>query len=319
MLGFTFPGQGSQSVGMLSELADHSPCVRRTFAEASEVLGYDLWALCQEGPVERLNSTLHTQPAMLTAGVSTWRAWKDAGGPAASLLAGHSLGEFSALVCAEAIEFSDAVKVVAARAKFMQEAVPVGEGGIAAILGLDEATVVEVCKEISNSAGQREVSAVNFNAPGQVVIAGHADAVAKALGLAKERGARKAIPLPMSVPVHCRLMKPAADRFESALAKCPISTPSVPVVHNARIAPADDVDDLRRSLVDQLTRPVPWIRTIQYYVSSGITRVVELGPGKVLTSLNRRIDKSLRCSFVQNRETLEAAIALAHDDTPREV
>lgn len=285
-----FPGQGSQSVGMLADLSASSPVVRQTFAEASEALGLDVWQLTQRGPEEHLNLTENSQPAMLTAGVAVWRAWQDAGGPRPSLMAGHSLGEYTALVCAAAIDFSDAVRLVAERGRLMQRAVPAGRGAMAAILGLDDEQVRAVCRD---AADDEVVEAVNFNAPGQVVIAGQADAVTRAGELARKAGAKRIVPLAVSVPSHCALMRPAAERLAERLAATLIQPPVVPVIHNVNVESAAEPDRIRELLAAQLYRPVRWVETVERMKSEGVEVLVEAGPGKVLSGLTRRIDKSM--------------------------
>ena len=305
---FVFPGQGSQSLGMMDGLAQHHPEVRATFEAASDLLGYDLWALVQEGPREHLDETERTQPAMLAAGVSTWRAWKAAGGRSPDLMAGHSLGEYSALVCAESLDFAGAVRAVSARARFMQSAVPRGEGAIAAVLGLDDAAVEEVCAE----AGEDSVAgvwAVNYNAPGQVVVAGKAEAVARATELAGVRGARRIVPLPMSVPVHCRLMAPAAERFEEVLSDIEFHPPKIAVVHNSDLECHDQAQKIRAALVRQLTRPVRWASTVDVFKDYGARTLVEVGPGRVLTGLARRIDRELRALSLHDAKSFDNVLA----------
>ncbi len=304
-LAFLFPGQGSQSVGMLKELADATPVIRRTFDEASEALSYDLWSLVQNGPEEDLNRTDRTQPAMLAAGVAVWRAWVERGGQHPEVMAGHSLGEYTALACAESIAFPDAIALVADRGRFMQEAVPEGEGAMAAILGLDDADVRAVCAE---AAGGQVAEAVNFNAPGQVVIAGNREAVARAVKLAQERGAKRAVNLPVSAPSHCALMKPAAERLANRLADVKLALPKVPVIHNADVARAQDVEGIRQRLVEQLYSPVRWVETIQAMTADGIDRAVECGPGRVLAGLCRRIDRSLSAVAVYDPASLDKAL-----------
>ena len=304
-LAAVFPGQGSQSVGMLAGLADAFPAVEATYAQASETLGYDLWRVCREGPAEKLNATECTQPAMLAAGVAVWRVWVEQGGRAADAMAGHSLGEYSALVCADAVAFTDAVALVAARGRFMQEAVPSGQGAVAAVLGLDDDAIETACR----AAEQGDVvRPVNFNAPGQVVLAGHAEAVARAIGLAREAGARRAVLLPLSVPVHSPLMRPAADRFRSRIEEVGFSTPAVPVIANIGVEPHGDPVSIRDRLVRQLFSPVPWAATVRRLAESGIEEVVEPGPGRVLAGLNRRIDRSLGAHAVFDPASLHAAI-----------
>lgn len=300
-----FPGQGSQSVGMLGALAAAYPLVTQTFAEASDALGYDLWTLVGNGPAETLNQTARTQPAMLAAGVAVWRIWQSQGGPAPALMAGHSLGEYSALVCAGAIPFADAVGLVAERGRFMQEAVPEGTGAMAAVLGLDDDKVREVCA----AAAQGDVvEAVNFNSPGQVVIAGDKAAVGRACELAKGAGARRALPLPVSVPSHCALMKPAADRLSEKLASVGITAPAIPVLHNVSVETADDAQTIRQLLAAQLYSPVRWVETVQKMASAGTSVILEAGPGKVLAGLTKRIDRNLEGVAVFDPDTLDKAL-----------
>jgi [acyl-carrier-protein] S-malonyltransferase len=308
-LAFTFPGQGSQSIGMLADLAGSYPLVQETFGEASEVLGYDLWKLAQEGPEARLNATEQTQPAMLAAGVAVARVWEGAGGPAPALAAGHSLGEYSALVRAGSLAFADAVSLVAARGRFMQDAVPEGEGAIAALLGLDDQQVVELCAEVTDREEGSIVSAVNFNSPGQVVIAGHAGAVEAAIVRADEAGARKAIRLPMSVPVHCELMTPARERLVAKLAETAVHKPAFPVVHNADNDSHDDGDGIRDALAGQLVMPVRWGEAVAALGARGASVLVEPGPGRVLTGLNKRIDRSLKTMAVHDSASLDKALS----------
>ena len=279
-----------------------------TFDAASDLLGYDLFALVQEGPRERLDETEHTQPAMLAAGVAIWSAWQAGGGRSPDTVAGHSLGEYSALVCAGSLDFSDALHAVSARARFMQEAVPRGEGAIAAVLGLEDSVVEELCAQASR-ADASGVWAVNFNAPGQVVVAGHAGAVARARALAADRGARRVIPLPMSVPVHCRLMAPAARRFEAVLAGIEIRPPRIAVVHNADLGLHPHPEEIRSALLRQLTSPVRWAATIQVFRGRGIRTLVEMGPGRVLTGLARRIDRGLDALSVHDPDSFDRVLA----------
>ena len=305
-LAFVFPGQGSQSVGMLTALAAEYPEVKQTFAEASQALSYDLWEIAEKGPDAELNRTEVTQPAMLAAGVATWRAWLASHGPRPQYMAGHSLGEYTALVCAEAINFADAVRLVAERGRFMQQAVPAGQGGMAAILGLDDAAVRQLCVQ----AGQGEVlEAVNFNSPGQVVIAGTAAAVARAVAQSKAAGAKRAVLLPVSVPSHCRLMHPAARQMAERLKQVDVRRPTVPVIHNAHVQPESDPEAIRNALVSQIESPVRWVETIQQMAAKGVTHLVECGPGKVLTGLNKRIVKTLETWPVFDPATLQAALA----------
>ncbi len=308
-IAFVFPGQGSQSLGMSTALAESFPLVRELYQEASDILGLDLWKLVTEGPEDALNRTENTQPAMLTAGVATWRVWQQQGGTRPALMAGHSLGEYSALVAAEAMAFADAVKLVAARGRFMQEAVPEGSGAMAAILGLEDDQVRGLCEQ----AAQGEVvEAVNFNSPGQVVIAGQKAAVERAMALAKEAGARRALPLPVSVPSHCALMKPAAERLAALLEEVDIQEPTVSVLHNVDVTPAQNPAQVKEKLVAQLYSPVRWVETIQSMAAQGVTRLVEAGPGKVLAGLGRRIDKNLDFMPVFDPASLEKALEALH-------
>jgi len=308
MFAATFPGQGSQSVGMLSGLSAICAEVRSTFEEASDALGYDLWNLTQEGPERRLNATEQTQPAMLAAGVAVWRCWEARGGPRPGIAAGHSLGEYSALVAFGALGFPDAVRTVAARGRFMQEAVPEGEGGIAAIIGLDDDTVVALCEGVRSKAGLGHVSAVNFNAPGQVAIAGTSRAIDAAIGEARAAGARRAIRLPMSVPVHCPLMAPATARLEAVLAAVVIESPEVPILHNVDVAPRSRGPSIRSALSAQLANPVRWHRTVVTLRERGAAAMVEFGPGRVLTGLARRIDRAIEAKTVHDAKSLDAAL-----------
>jgi [acyl-carrier-protein] S-malonyltransferase len=305
-LAIVFPGQGSQSIGMLSELAMAYPQVLSTFAEASGVLGYDLWQLVQAGPEEALNQTDHTQPAMLAAGVAVWRVWCEQGGAQPALMAGHSLGEYTALVCAGALDFAEAIDLVAERGRCMQSAVPAGTGAMAAILGLDDDTVGALCAQSDNGG---TVSPVNYNSPGQVVIAGHVQAVERAVAAARAAGAKRAVTLPVSVPSHCSLMEPAARRFAGHLARAALRRPAVPVVQNVDAAAHVDVEEIRDNLERQLYSPVQWVRTVRAMAGLGITRIVEAGPGKVLAGLGRRIDKNLSHAAVQDPASLDAALA----------
>ncbi|MEN8212758.1 MAG: ACP S-malonyltransferase [Pseudomonadota bacterium] len=289
-IAFIFPGQGSQSVGMLNALAESHAVVQQTFEEASDALAVDLWDLASEGPAEELNQTFNTQPAMLAAGVAVWRLWQQLQGETPLMMAGHSLGEYTALVCAGAVAFGDAVALVAERGRLMQQAVAPGEGAMAAILGLDDEQVRSLCTE---AADGDVVEAVNFNSPGQVVIAGSADAVERAMELAKTAGAKRAIPLPVSVPSHCALMKPAAEKLQARLAEIAIEAPRIAVIHNVSVTTESDADVIRQRLVEQLYSPVRWAETVQQMKAGGIELLVEAGPGKVLTGLARRIDRKL--------------------------
>ncbi len=305
---FVFPGQGSQSVGMLKTLAEAEPVVTATFAEASQVLGYDLWQLCQAGPEESLNATERTQPAMLAAGVAVWRVWRKRGGPAPTVMSGHSLGEFTALVCADSLDFSTAVELVSFRGRAMQEAVPVGQGAMAAVLGLDDDAVEAACRE---AAQGQVVEAVNFNAPGQVVIAGHAAAVKRAIEACKTRGAKRAIDLPVSVPSHSSLMKPAAQRLQERLDRTEVRSPLVPEIYTVDVRKHGHPQGIRAALVQQLFSPVRWAETVRRMVGSGVTHIVECGPGKVLTGLNRRVERRKEISVysVEDGATIDEAIA----------
>ena len=285
---FIFPGQGSQSIGMTADIAGEFDVVAETFGEASEVLSYDLWDVVQNGPEERLGSTEVTQPALLAAGIATWRAWKALGGEDPDVMAGHSLGEYTALVAAGSLSFSDAVGLVARRGQLMQQATPAGSGAMAAVLGLDDDVLVGVCEQASEG---QVVSCANFNSPGQVVIAGDKAAVDRACELATEAGARRAIPLAVSVPSHCELMRPAAEALETVLAGIEVGAPGIPVLHNVSTNPAGEPDEVRAALVQQLWRPVRWSDTILRLVADGVERFAECGPGKVLAGLNRRISR----------------------------
>lgn len=302
---FIFPGQGSQSIGMMNSLAESSTVIQDTFSEASAVLGYDLWALVTEGPAEKLNSTEYTQPAMLTAGVASWRAWLEAGGAAPSVMAGHSLGEYSALVCAGALEFTDAVSLVSDRARFMQQAVPEGEGAMAAVLGLDDEDVRNLCQ--ANAAGE-VLQAVNYNAPGQVVVAGSATAVGRLLENAKAAGAKRALPLPVSVPSHCALMQPASDRMAERLKEVAVSQPRTPVIHNVNVQAASDEDDIRQLLARQISEPVRWVETINSMNEMGVAQLFECGPGKVLCGLNKRINRDIGCIPLITMDSINSAM-----------
>jgi len=304
-LAFVFPGQGSQSVGMYADLAANHSEARATFDEASAALGYDLWQVVANGPGEELNKTHVTQPAMLAAGVAAWRAWQARGGKTPAVMAGHSLGEYTALVCAGALDFADAVRLVADRGRFMQEAVPAGEGAMAAILGLEDAQVIDVCAQ---AAQGDVVSAVNFNSPGQVVIAGSAAAVQRAVDLAKSAGAKRAVLLPVSVPSHCSLMKPAADRLAERLAGIEVKTPIIPVLNNVDVVAATEPAAIRDALVRQLYSPVRWVETIRRMRADGVDKLVECGPGKVLVGLNKRIEKDMAASAIIDAASLEQAV-----------
>lgn len=291
-------------MGMLADLASDFPVVAATFEEASAALGLDLWQLTQEGPAEELNKTENTQPAMLAAGVAVWRAWQESGGNTPTMMAGHSLGEYSALVCAGALDFSDAVGLVAERGRLMQQAVPEGAGAMAALLGLEDDQVRRVCADASDG---EVVEAVNFNSPGQVVIAGQATAVERAMLLAKEAGAKRAVPLPVSVPSHCSLMRPAAEQLAARLASVEIKSPEVPVVHNVSVETATRPEQIRELLAAQLFSPVRWVETIGAMKKTGAEVILEAGPGKVLAGLVKRIDKSLTGVAVLDLKSIDAA------------
>ncbi|MBY4896344.1 ACP S-malonyltransferase [Cupriavidus sp. AU9028] len=303
---FVFPGQGSQSVGMLNAFAEHQ-VVRDTLEEASAALGQDLARLIADGPAEELNLTTNTQPVMLTAAVAIYRAWLQAGGPVPAMVAGHSLGEYSALVAAGVIRFADAVPLVRFRAQAMQEAVPVGEGGMAAILGLSDDDVRAVCVE---AAAAGVVEAVNFNAPAQVVIAGQKAAVEKACELAKGRGAKRALPLPVSAPFHSSLLKPASDRLREYMASLTFSAPTIPLVNNVDVAVVSDPEAIKDALVRQAAAPVRWVESVRKMAADGVTQVIECGPGKVLAGLTKRIDGNLTGAAIVDPASLQDALAL---------
>ena len=302
---FVFPGQGSQTVGMLTELAATYPLVEETFREASDALGYDLWQLVSQGPAEELNKTWQTQPALLAASVAIYRVWQQQGGEQPALMAGHSLGEYSALVCAGVLNFADAVKLVELRGKLMQEAVPEGTGAMQAIIGLDDAAIRKACEE---SAQGQVVSPVNFNSPGQVVIAGNKEAVERAGAACKAAGAKRALPLPVSVPSHCALMKPAADKLAVALESITFNAPAVPVINNVDVKAETDAAAIRHALVRQLYSPVRWTESVEAMAAQGVTQLLEMGPGKVLTGLTKRIVDSLTAAAVNDTASLAAAL-----------
>ncbi|WP_320836604.1 ACP S-malonyltransferase [Zhongshania sp.] len=304
-LALVFPGQGSQKVGMLAELGAAFPSIKATFAEASAALGYDMWDLVQNGEQAQLNLTETTQPVLLTASVAVWRLWCEQGGLQPSLMAGHSLGEFSALVCAGSIDFADAVRLVRARGQFMQTAVPVGEGAMAAVLGLDDTQIIDICQQAS-AAGV--VEAVNFNSPGQVVIAGKVAGVEKAIELLKAAGAKRALSLPVSAPFHTSLMRPAGEKLAEALAAMSLQSPIIPVVHNVHGKTENDPSAIKALLVEQIYSAVKWVSCVEAMAAAGITTTIEAGPGKVLSGLNKRIEKSLSCLNIESPETLAAAL-----------
>jgi [acyl-carrier-protein] S-malonyltransferase len=297
-----FPGQGSQSCGMLADLAADHAEVAATFAEASDPLGYDLWDLVQNGAAEKLNETRVTQPAMLAAGVATWRVWLKQGGRQPAGMAGHSLGEYSALVCAGAIGFQDAVRVVQRRAELMQDAMPAGEGAMAAILGLDDQSVQDLCAQV---AATEVAEAVNFNSPGQVVVAGHRAAIERVIAAATGAGARRAIMLAVSVPSHSSLMRPAGEALAESLQAAPFQAPSIPVINAVDGIPYTDAADIRTRLTQQVASPVRWVDTVQRLIADGATSIVECGPGKVLTGLNKRIDRSVTVACIDSPSAME--------------
>lgn len=302
---FLFPGQGSQFTGMLGDFAAADGVITDTYAEASVVLGYDLWSVVSNGPEEDLNRTEVTQPALLAAGVAIWRLWQKRGGSLPAVMAGHSLGEYTALVCAGALDFADAIGLVRDRGRYMQEAVPAGEGAMAAILGLEAARVQAICAE---AAGDGVVSAANFNSPEQTVIAGRPGAVARAVQLAKQAGAKRAVPLPVSVPSHCLLMAPAAARLADRLQGVALSAPAVPVIRNVDAAAHAGAAEIRSALVEQLSRPVQWVETIQAVGARGCRGVVESAPGRVLGGLVKRIDRDLEVHALDKLEGFEQTL-----------
>ena len=301
-----FPGQGSQSVGMLAELAAEYPVVKATFDEASQVLGYDLFQLVMDGPAEELNKTWRTQPALLTSSVALWRVWQSLNAPMPAVMAGHSLGEYSALVCSGALAFTDAVKLVELRGLAMQEAVPEGVGAMAAIIGLDNESIAANCEK---AAQGQVVSPVNFNSPGQVVIAGHKEAVERANVLMKESGAKRALPLPVSVPSHCALMKPAAEKLAQALQSIEITAPAISVINNVDVSTETDAARIKDALVRQLFSPVRWTETIEAVANAGVEFEVEMGPGKVLSGLVKRIDKRVDGAAINDPASLQDILA----------
>lgn len=298
-----FPGQGSQSVGMLGELVDEFGIIKETFAQASDALGYDVWELVQQDPNNQLNETQFTQPALLTASVALYRVAKDKGLGDDLVMAGHSLGEYSALVCAGAIDFKDAVKLVEARGKFMQEAVADGEGAMAAVIGLDDDVIKQICEE---QAQGEVVTPVNYNSPGQVVIAGHASAVSRAGEALKEAGAKRVLPLPVSVPSHCALMKPAAEKLKQELESITVKSPVIEVINNVDVMVETDPAAIKDALVRQLYCPVRWTESVEKAANMSVEKAFEVGPGKVLTGLNKRITKSFNCSALNTAEALNS-------------
>ena len=307
-IAFIFPGQGSQTVGMLGSIADENPkygeIITSTFQQASDRLGIDLWALVQNGPESELNTTKNTQPAILAASYALWQIWCSKEGVVPAVMAGHSLGEYTALVCSEALDFSVAIELVSSRGKYMQDAVETGEGAMAAILGLDDEAVIKVCAQTAAESG-RVISAVNFNAPGQVVIAGHSDAVEQAITLAKNSGAKKAVKLAVSVPSHCSLMDSAAEKLSDKLKSITIERPVIPVINNVHVTIENDSDTIRDSLIKQLSHPVRWVETVNKMAAEGTKQIVECGPGKVLTGLNKRINRQMPAHAMFDTATID--------------
>lgn len=304
-LAFVFPGQGSQAIGMLAEQAQQQTVIQQTFAEAADALGYDLWQLCQQGPEADLNRTDRTQPAILAASVALWRLWCERSAVRPAFVAGHSLGEYSALVAAGVIGFADALRLVERRGQLMQQAVPEGQGGMAAILGLEDQQIIDICARV---AADEVVSAVNFNAPGQVVIAGQKAAVQRAVDACKDAGAKRAMPLPVSVPSHCALMRPAAEELAADLAALQWQQPAITLVQNVSAAPATSLDSLRQQLVEQLYSPVRWVESVNWIAAQGVTDLLECGPGKVLSGLNKRCVKGIATHNIDSVAGLDAAL-----------
>ncbi|AJQ99628.1 Malonyl CoA-acyl carrier protein transacylase [Enterobacteriaceae bacterium bta3-1] len=301
-----FPGQGSQTVGMLADLATQFPIVEQTFAEASDALGYDLWKLVQEGPAEELNKTWQTQPALLAASVAIYRVWQQQNGAQPAMMAGHSLGEYSALVCAGVLDFKQAIRLVELRGKLMQEAVPAGTGAMSAIIGLDNDAIAKACEE---SAQGEVVSPVNFNSPGQVVIAGNKDAVERAGAACKAAGAKRALPLPVSVPSHCALMKPAAEKLAVALQEVTFNAPTLAVINNVDVKAETSPEAIRDALVRQLYSPVRWSESVEFMAGEGVEHLLEVGPGKVLTGLTKRIVDTMTAAAINDAASVSAALA----------
>lgn len=307
IIAFTFPGQGSQSIGMLDGYSD-LPIIKQTFDEGSEILGYDCFELAKHGPVEQLNLTIHTQPTMLMAGLAVYRAWKSLGGKSPDYFAGHSLGEYTALVAAEALAFRDAIKLVRYRAEVMQECVPNGVGAMAAIIGLDDDTVKAICNQIVDDNEKVILEPANFNSPGQIVIAGHKAAVLEGMAIAKSKGAKLVTLLPLSIPSHCSLMRPAAEKFQKLLEQIDFYSPQIPVIHNADVQQHQQSSEIKKILMQQIHSPVHWVNTIQSFVSQGVTHIVECGPGKVLSGLTKRIDKTPTNYSLIDSESIQQAI-----------
>lgn len=298
---FVFPGQGSQALGMMSALADQHDQVKTLFIEASDVLGVDLWSMTQDGPLDDLSQTENTQPALLTAGVAAWRVWQAQGGDSPAIMAGHSLGEYTALVCAGALTFADGVALVRDRGRYMQEAVPAGEGGMAAIIGLEDQQVIDVC---AATAQGDVLQAVNFNAPGQVVIAGSASAIERAAVAMKDAGARRALPLPVSIPAHSSLMTPAAERLAERISTISLSMPKIPVLHNCNVTIAQSTQDIAQNLVSQLDSPVRWVESINAMHVQGVDSFIESGPGRVLGGMIKRIIKGVDVACIDTPDAL---------------
>jgi [acyl-carrier-protein] S-malonyltransferase len=304
-LAFVFPGQGSQKIGMLADLAEHNPIIEKTFSEASEVLGYDMWHLIQKGAQEDINLTERTQPILLTCSVAIWRLWNEKKGPMPSQMAGHSLGEWSALVCANVIDFADGLKIVEARGKYMQQAVPVGQGAMAAIIGLEDQAILDACSEASSLG---VVDAVNFNAPGQVVIAGSNDAVEQAMEICKSAGAKRALPLPVSAPFHTSLMKPAADNLAEMVNAVTFRAPEVPIMHNVHANNENDPQVIKMLMLEQIYSPVKWVDCVKQLKKSGASTLIECGPGKVLSGLSKRIDRELIALATESAADFDAVL-----------
>jgi len=306
-LAFVFPGQGSQKIGMLAELAEQNPIIEKTFSEASEVLGYDMWDLIQQGAQEDINLTQRTQPILLTCSVAIWRLWNEKLGATPSQMAGHSLGEWSALVCANVIDFADGLRIVEARGKYMQQAVPVGQGAMAAIIGLDDQAILDACAEAGDLG---VVDAVNFNAPGQVVIAGSNDAVERAMDICKAAGAKRALPLPVSAPFHTSLMKPAADNLAEMVNAVSFRAPEVPIMHNVHARNEQDPEAIKALMLEQIYSPVKWVDCVKQLKEGGVSTLVECGPGKVLSGLVKRIDRDLISVATETVADFDAALTI---------
>ncbi len=309
-LALVFPGQGSQAIGMMSALAADYSIVKDLYVEASDVLGVDLWKMTQEGPLDQLSQTENTQPALLVAGVAAWRVWQAQGGATPTMMAGHSLGEYTALVSAGALNFADGVALVRDRGRYMQGAVPEGEGGMAAIIGLDGDVVKKVCAEI---AGDDVLQAVNFNAPGQVVIAGTAAAIERAAGAMKEAGAKRALPLPVSIPAHSSLMSAASEQLAERIAGIDMQMPQIPVLHNCNVSYAESAEQVAANLVSQLDSPVRWVESVEKMQSDGISSFVESGPGKVLSGMIKRIAKGSSVGCIDSPDAMQAQVALSNE------